>query len=76
MTHDSTIVNNSEEYPRAPPGTIHLSVRDLVEFSLVVYLPEKVKGVSGTFYISVREQILLEKFQQIALAKKPLMQDS
>ena len=56
MTHDSTIVNNSEEYPPPrPPGTIHLSVTDLVEFSLVVYLPEKVKGVSGTFYISVRE---------------------
>ena len=53
MTHDSAIVNNSKEYP--PPGTIHLSVTDLVEFSLVVYLPEKVKGVSGTFYISVRE---------------------
>ena len=74
MTHDSTIVNNSEEYPPAPPpGTRHLSVTDLVEFSLVVYVPEKVKGVSGTFYISVREYILLEKFQQIALAKKPLM---
>ena len=57
MTHDSAIVNNSEESPPppAPPGTIHLSVTDLVEFSMVVYLPEKVKGVSGTFYISVRE---------------------